>query len=207
MHDNNAVRERYSKAAHAREAALCCPVNYDPSLLKLLPQEIIEKDYGCGDPTRYVREGDTVLDLGSGGGKICYMAAQLVGEHGQVIGIDMNDDMLGLARKYQYEMAQKLGQDRVRFIKGYIQDLALDVSDTDRYLHDHPVHNAADLAALQGWQTSQRTQKPLIQDASVDVVISNCVLNPIPLLLAFRQVQWSWYNHNKMGQNYEFQVL
>ncbi|MCK5729253.1 MAG: methyltransferase domain-containing protein, partial [Methylococcales bacterium] len=93
----HSVLDRYSEGAEAVQPDLCCPVDYDSSLLKLLPQEIIDKDYGCGDPSRYVKKGDVVLDLGAGSGKICYMAAQLVGEKGKVIGIDMNDDMLALA--------------------------------------------------------------------------------------------------------------
>src|SRR5665647_2435101 len=121
------VLERYSAGAESRQADLCCPVDYDQELLTLLPQEIIDKDYGCGDPSRYVKKGDVVLDLGSGSGKICYMAAQLVGDTGKVIGVDMNDDMLALARKYQDEMAEKLGSNRVEFVKGQIQDLALDL--------------------------------------------------------------------------------
>ena len=70
-----AVRERYGAAAHAQQQALCCPVDYDPQYLKVIPDAVLERDYGCGDPSRYVREGDTVLDLGSGGGKICFIAA------------------------------------------------------------------------------------------------------------------------------------
>ena len=84
------VQDRYSEGAKEVQAELCCPVDYDKELLKILPKEIIDKDYGCGDPSRYVKEGDTVLDLGSGGGKICYMAAQLVGDTGQVIGVDLS---------------------------------------------------------------------------------------------------------------------
>src|SRR5262249_12476820 len=95
----SAVRQRYSDAAKAREASLCCPVDYDPRYLRAIPEEVIERDYGCGDPSRHVREGDVVLDLGSGGGKICFIAAQIVGPRGRVIGIDMNDDMLALARR------------------------------------------------------------------------------------------------------------
>lgn len=171
------VRERYSNGARQVEPALCCPVDYDSDLLRLLPAEIIEKDYGCGDPSRYVREGDVVLDLGSGGGKICYLAAQLVGKAGKVIGVDMNDEMLALARKYQPEMADKLGGDRVIFLKGYIQDLALDVAAMEAYLAGNPVRGAEDLAALKRWQAAQRRERPLIADGSVDLVISNCVLN------------------------------
>ncbi|MFV1997935.1 MAG: methyltransferase domain-containing protein [Acidiferrobacterales bacterium] len=171
------VQQRYAGGAKEAEAKLCCPVDYDASLLKLLPEEIIEKDYGCGDPSRYVREGDTVLDLGSGGGKICYMAAQLVGPAGCVIGVDMTDDMLALARKYQDEMVDKLGGCRVDFHKGYIQDLALDVDAMETYLAKHPVNSAADLAELQQWQRKQRQDKPLVEDNSIDLVVSNCVLN------------------------------
>ena len=177
MNVQQSVLARYSGAAKSREPALCCPVDYDRALLAPLPKEIIEKDYGCGDPSRYVREGDTVLDLGSGGGKICYMAAQLVGSHGRVIGVDMNDDMLRLARKYQADMAAKLGGDRVRFLKGQIQDLRLDLAATEEYLNDRPVHTSQDLVALQSFQAQQRAQRPLIADASIDLVISNCVLN------------------------------
>lgn len=171
------VLERYSQAAQSAQADLCCPVDYNKELLAILPPEIVEKDYGCGDPSRYVREGDAVLDLGSGGGKICYMAAKIVGDRGRVIGVDMNDDMLALARKYQNEMAIKLGGDRVRFVKGYIQDLALDLAAMDDYLKKNPIRDANDLAALQAFEAEQRATRPLIPDASIDVVISNCVLN------------------------------
>lgn len=171
------VLDRYSAGAKEREEALCCPVDYDASLLKLLPNEIVERDYGCGDPSRYVKEGDVVLDLGSGGGKICYMAAQLVGDKGRVIGVDMNDDMLALARKYQKEMADTLGGDRVEFHKGQIQDLALDMEAIERHLKDSPVVNANDLLDLKAWQERERRERPMIADNSVDLIVSNCVLN------------------------------
>jgi len=177
MNVESAVLARYSEGAREKQATLCCPVDYDKDLLRLLPKEIIEKDYGCGDPSRYVREGNTVLDLGSGSGKVCYMAAQLTGEHGKVIGVDMNDDMLALARKYQAEMAGKLGGDRVRFIKGQIQDLALDIEAMEDWLADHPIKDANGLASLEQWKQQQKTKRPLIADNSIDLVISNCVLN------------------------------
>ena len=171
------VRDRYSQGAQQRQEALCCPVDYDTDLLRMLPAEIVEKDYGCGDPSRYVQAGDTVLDLGSGGGKICYMAAQIVGDGGRVIGVDMTDDMLALARKYQPHMAAKLGGDRVVFNKGYIQDLALDVAAMETFLQKHPVGDLASLQVLEAWKEEQRQQRPLIADDSVDLVVSNCVLN------------------------------
>ncbi|MGH8789631.1 MAG: methyltransferase domain-containing protein [Cupriavidus necator] len=173
----DAVYERYSEGARATEPQLCCPVSYDPRYLAAIPPEILDKDYGCGNPSRYVRPGDAVLDLGSGGGKICYIAAQIVGAAGQVIGVDMNHDMLALARKYQPHMARQLGGDRVRFLKGKIQDLALDVAAMDTWLAGNPVHDTRGLAALQAWQAEQKRRAPLVPDGSVDLVISNCVLN------------------------------
>ncbi|MEO8417379.1 MAG: methyltransferase domain-containing protein, partial [Methylophilaceae bacterium] len=104
-------------------------------------------------------------------------AAHLAGESGHVIGVDMNDGMLALARKYQGHMAQKLGGDRTCFLKGYIHDLALDLAAMESHLAAHPVASAIDLAVLQAWQARQRHERPLIADASVDLVISNCVLN------------------------------
>ncbi len=171
------VKERYSMGAQEKQAALCCPVQYQPELLAILPEEIIEKDYGCGDPSRYVQEGDVVLDLGSGGGKVCYMAAQLVGDKGKVHGVDMTDDMLALARKYQAEMADKIGQDRVVFHKGHIQNLALDVGALEAYVAENPVSDAPSLASFEAWKTQQQVEAPLIASNSISLVISNCVLN------------------------------
>ena len=172
-----AVRDRYSAAAEAAEAALCCPVEYNPQYLKILPEEILERDYGCGDPSQWIQPGETVLDLGSGGGKICYIAAQIVGAEGQVIGVDCNDTMLELARKYQNEMAEKIGHSNVDFRKGRIQDLQLDLDLMETYLQDHPVQSSADWLQMQEQADALRKEHPLVDADSVDVVVSNCVLN------------------------------
>ena len=137
-----AVGARYSHAARQVEPALCCAVNYDAQYLQVMPAEIIERDYGCGNPAAFVRRGETVLDLGCGGGKICYIAAQIVGASGHVIGVDINDEMLVLARKYQTQIGDKLGFHNVEFARGHIQNL-----------------------------------RPIVASDSVDVVLSNCVLN------------------------------
>jgi hypothetical protein len=84
------VLRRYREGARQAEPGLCCSTQYDSRFIELLPQEIIEKDYGCGDPSRYVGEGETVIDLGSGAGKICYILSQKVGPGGSVIGVDFN---------------------------------------------------------------------------------------------------------------------
>ncbi len=172
-----AVRERYSPAAEAAEPALCCPVDYDPQYLKIIPAEIIERDYGCGDPSKHVAAGETVLDLGSGGGKICYIAAQIVGKAGKVIGVDRNDDMLALARKYQPEIASKLGYANTEFRKGSIQDLALNLETFEAYLADDPVTSSSDWLRAEAKAEQLRESEPLVEDDSVDVVVSNCVLN------------------------------
>ncbi|MCH2125023.1 MAG: methyltransferase domain-containing protein [Pirellulaceae bacterium] len=172
-----AVRERYSAASKAAEPALCCPVKYNEDYLKVLPAEMIERDYGCGDPSQYVAEGETVLDLGSGGGKICYIASQVVGPQGRVIGVDMNDDMLALARKYQGEITRGIGWDNVTFHKARIQDLAHDLDRFGAHVAAHPITCTEDWLATETLCAQWRRDKPLIADGSVDVVISNCVLN------------------------------
>lgn len=172
-----AVRERYSSAAHQAEAALCCPVSYDQKFLEIIPPEILERDYGCGDPSRHLRAGETVLDLGSGGGKICYIAAQVVGAAGRVIGVDCNDEMLNLAREYQGVVGDRLGFQNVEFRKGTIQDLQLDLECFEKFLADNPVRSSSDWLRAEEHANSLRVSAPLIAAGSVDVVVSNCVLN------------------------------
>lgn len=171
-----AVRDVYGEAAR-RDLELCCPADYDPRLLAAIPAEVLERDYGCGDPTRHVREGETVLDLGSGSGKSVFMVSQVVGPRGRVIGVDMNDEMLALARRSTPEFVRNVGWDNVSFGKGRIQDLLLDLERVDRELALEPVRSAADLARFEARVAALRTEAPLVGDESVDVVISDCVLN------------------------------
>ena len=177
LNTDQAVRSRYSDAAEKREEALCCPVDYDARYLEVIPAEVIERDYGCGDPSKYVHQGETVLDLGSGGGKICFIASQVVGPRGHVIGVDMNDTMLELARRSQPTVARRVGYDNVRFLKGKIQDLAIDRDVLDRHLRENPVVDEASLQAFEVFETQLRRESPMVADESVDVVVSNCVLN------------------------------
>ncbi len=174
---NHAVRERYSAAAQKSEPALCCPVSYSLEFLKAIPDEIQEKDYGCGDPSPYLNPGETVVDLGSGGGKLSYIAAQIVGAKGQVIGVDFNADMLALARKYQTEMARKLGYANTDFRCGKIQDLSLNLELLAERLKGTAIESPDDWLAVQSIADVLRTEEPLVASNSVDCVISNCVLN------------------------------
>jgi arsenite methyltransferase len=172
-----AVRRRYSEGARQSEASLCCPVSYDPRFLKAIPQEVLDRDYGCGDPSRHLHEGETVLDLGSGTGKICFIASQVVGPTGKVIGIDMNEDMLAVARRNAPLVAEQIGYANVEFRKGKIQDMALNLEALELWLGMNPVRTVEDLGNLESFIAEMRTRMPLVPDNSVDVVISNCVLN------------------------------
>lgn len=171
------VQERYAAGANAVEPALCCPIDYDPQYLKIIPQDVLDRDYGCGDPSRYVREGDTVLDLGSGGGKICFIASQIVGPEGKVIGVDMTDDMLDLAKANAPIIAERVGYSNVEFKRGHIEDLKLDLDMLNDWLADNPITDAKGMEAMEAEILRLKSEMTMIPDNSVDVIVSNCVLN------------------------------
>lgn len=172
------VNDQYSVAAGEHVPMACCPgVGYDKKLLAAIPEAVLERDYGCGDPTAWVRPGETVLDLGSGGGKMCFVVSQLVGKSGRVIGVDMNDEMLALARSAATEVAARVGHSNVDFRKGYIDDLQLDLQALDDYLKDNPIGDADSYQAMDSMLSEIREGSPLVADSSIDVVLSNCVLN------------------------------
>ncbi len=172
-----AVKERYSAGAQTQVPELCCPVDYDPRYLEVIPSEVLERDYGCGDPSRFLNEGETVLDLGSGTGKICFIAAQVVGAQGKVIGVDMTPDMLDVARRNVPVVAERIGFSNVEFRRGRIQDLALDLDLLEERLGSTPVTDVEGLLEIEGLSEELRRSRPLVADDSVDVVVSNCVLN------------------------------
>ena len=191
LNEEHSVYTRYASAAGQREEDLCCPVEYDARLLAVIPKEVIERDYGCGDPSAFVQAGDTVLDLGSGGGKICFMAAQLAGADGRVIGVDCNTEMLALARKHQATVAERIGYANVEFRRGMIQDLALDLDRLEEQLAQHPVSDASAWLELRQTEQRLRESSPMIANDSVDCVLSNCVLNlvrPQDRVQLFREV-------------------
>lgn len=146
IHD--AVQTRYGAIARSESASCCgdssCAPSstlYEPSLLEGLPIDVTGLSLGCGDPVSIadLREGETVLDLGSGGGIDCFLAAKRVGPSGHVIGVDMTPDMLAKANANK----AKLGVTNVEFRQGMIEALP-------------------------------------VEDASVDVIMSNCVINLSP---------------------------
>ncbi len=130
----------------------CCtaesmPMALRPIAAKIHP-EVVERFYGCGSPIPPGLEGKTVVDLGCGTGRDAFIASALVGPRGRVIGVDMTDEQLAVARKHSAHMASALGYSRenTSFRTGYIEDLAT----------------------------------AGIEANSVDVVISNCVVNLSP---------------------------
>ncbi len=146
------VKEYYGKTIKNTsdlKTSACCSADALPlhvrAALKEIDNEILDKFYGCGSPIPYAIDGSVILDLGSGTGRDVYVASKLVGEKGRVIGVDMTDEQLEVARRHVGSQMERFGflEPNVEFHKGYIEDL-----------------------------------KPLgIKDNSVDIVISNCVIN------------------------------
>ncbi len=139
---HKSVREHYAK--EARRGSSCCsstPSLYPNDLLTDLPSEVSGFSLGCGDPITLagLKTGETVLDLGSGGGLDCFLAAKQVGETGHVIGVDMTPEMLERARA----SAARMGIKNVEFREGFLERLP-------------------------------------VEENSIDVVISNCVINLSP---------------------------
>jgi SAM-dependent methyltransferase len=115
-----------------------------------------------------------VLDLGSGTGKIAFIAAQVVGPTGRVIGVDMTDEMLEVARRNAPIVGERLGYANVEFRKGRIQDLGLDLGILDAALKKNPIADANTFLRAQELAADLRVSHPLVRDDSIDVVVSNC---------------------------------
>ncbi len=140
------VEELYSTAAKAPQPGLCCPKPYMNEMTAHIPKEAFEFNYGCGSPVLKagIKAGDTVVDLGSGVGIDCFVAAKLVGPKGKVIGIDLTEDMLAKANKYKAIVAQNLGYDVVEFRKGLIESIPLEAQSADVVLSNCVVNLSPD---------------------------------------------------------------
>ena len=125
------VKDYYGKQLHSAsdlQNGSCCaerPPAEVRSVLPLIAEEIKDKFYGCGSPLPPLLRGMTVLDLGCGTGRDVYVASKLVGETGHVIGVDMTEEQIEIAMKYQEEQRERFGYDRsnVTLKQGYIEDL------------------------------------------------------------------------------------
>ena len=126
------VKSYYGKELQKSEdlkTNACCtleaPANYIQKALKNVHDDVQAKYYGCGLTIPTTLEGLKVLDLGSGSGRDCYIAAQLVGESGHVVGVDMTDEQLAVANEYKEYHREKFGykESNVSFLKGNIEKL------------------------------------------------------------------------------------
>jgi MoaA/NifB/PqqE/SkfB family radical SAM enzyme/SAM-dependent methyltransferase len=127
------VRELYGWAAQTPQAELCCPTKYDASAVDHIPQDVLDRFYGCGSPmaTAGVKPGEVVVDLGSGAGIDVFIAARLVGPGGRAIGVDMTDRMLEVARENQPKVAAALGYDAVDFRFGFLEQIPVETTSVD----------------------------------------------------------------------------
>jgi MoaA/NifB/PqqE/SkfB family radical SAM enzyme/ubiquinone/menaquinone biosynthesis C-methylase UbiE len=130
---HSSVREFYGAAAREANTDIVNPQAPATSLDLFIPEQAKEKSYGCGSPVKDAlpAEGETVVDLGSGSGVECFLAARVVGPEGRVIGIDMTDDMLALAEVSKKDVVRELGFDSVEFRKGLLEDIPLEDSCAD----------------------------------------------------------------------------
>jgi len=178
------IQDEYSKALQDKSEflaneyqVLCTAEAYDLSLLKKIPKPILDADFGCGNPAPFVREGDAVLDLGSGSGKICYILSQIVGPAGKVFGVDFTPEMIELSRSQQEPFADVLGFDNMRFNRASITDLRTDLEKVDRLLSRTSIDSLDKLLAFERRKNEIFAANPLIPDETIDVVVSNCVIN------------------------------
>ncbi|MCH7474346.1 MAG: radical SAM protein [Gemmatimonadetes bacterium] len=116
------VREFYGAAAEKPQADLCCPTKYDDTAVAHIPQDVLDRFYGCGSPmtSAGIQPGETVVDLGCGAGIDVFIAAKFVGASGTAIGVDMTDRMLSVARDSKPKVATALGYDAVEFREGFL---------------------------------------------------------------------------------------
>jgi len=127
------VREFYGEAAEESKADLCCPTKYDDAVVDHIPQDVLDRFYGCGSPMAAagIQPGDAVVDLGSGAGIDVFIAARLVGPEGLAIGVDMTDEMLAVAAENRPRVAEALGYDVVDFRKGFLEEIPVKTGTAD----------------------------------------------------------------------------
>ncbi|GJL54309.1 MAG: hypothetical protein NPIRA02_14410 [Nitrospirales bacterium] len=183
-----AVSERYAKAVTTGEE-MCCPTGYNHEELgKFIPEAVLKVSYGCGTPVGLttVQPGETVLDIGSGGGIDCFEASRRVGPTGQVIGIDMTDEMLALARSQAPIVATNLGYttSNVDFRKGFADAMPVEDHCVDLIVSNCVINLAPD--KLNVFSEMYRVLKPGGRFTISDIVADQ----PIPNYMIHDKEKW-----------------
>lgn len=162
------VQEFYGKAAEEPQAELCCPTSYDHADISHIPKEVVDRFYGCGSPVIMgaPSAGEVVVDLGSGGGIDCFIAAKKVGSTGKVIGIDMTDAMLEIACRNQRQVAQNLGYDAVEFRRGYLEEIPIESKSVDLITSNCVINLSPDKKAVFGemWRVLKDHGRIVVSD-------------------------------------------
>ncbi len=141
-----AVRDFYSRAAAAPNLDILNPASYPLDLVDHVPEACRVRSYGCGSPIldAGIEAGQHVVDLGSGSGLECFIAARMVGPDGLVEGVDMLDPMLALARKGAEAVEAKLGYGNLRFVKAYLENLPQPEGEVDVVLSNCVINLSRD---------------------------------------------------------------
>ena len=182
------VSDRYARAASTGEQ-MCCPTSYNMAdLQSFIPEEVLKISYGCGTPAGLstVSLGETVLDIGSGGGIDCFEASRLVGPTGRVIGIDMTETMLAIARKHAPLVAAKLGyaSSNVEFRKGMADAIPVIDGTVDLIISNCVINLAPDKRKV--FTEMFRVAKPGGRFTISDIVADQ----PVPQYLVHDAEKW-----------------
>ncbi len=178
------VRQFYGKAAEEPQKELCCPTGYPVEDTSHIPQEVIDRFYGCGSPMSIadIKTGETVVDLGSGAGIDCFIASKKVGSGGKVIGVDMTDQMLKVANECRPIVANNLGYDGVEFRKGFLEEIPIEDKSVDLITSNCVINLSPDKKKVfsEMWRTLKDNGRIVISDIVSEVEVPpHIVTNPI----------------------------
>jgi len=182
------VSERYARALATGEQ-ICCPTGYNfKELKRFIPEEVLRASYGCGTPAGLasVKPGETVLDIGSGGGIDCFDAARRLGPTGRVIGIDMTDEMLALARRNAPIVAKNLGHPALitDFRKGRAELMPVEDNAVDLVMSNCVINLAPDKRRV--FREMFRVIRPGGRFTISDIVADQ----PVPTYLLHDTAKW-----------------